>query len=76
MPCWQKPDHTITILASSAADWSDNLPNQQNISYILHLTTEYLNSITWMTANILMNYLEAVNAKMGAKNEKSTVVCS
>jgi hypothetical protein len=29
-----------------------------------------------MTANILMNYLEAVNAKMGAKNEKSTVVCS
>jgi hypothetical protein len=32
------------------------------------------NSITWITANVIINYLNAANARMGVKNRKKIKV--
>jgi hypothetical protein len=67
----RRHNHSLAVLLTGQTAY------QTSIIYVTP-NNRICNSITWITANVIINYLNAVSARLGAKNRKKyiAVCCS
>lgn len=62
-----RQNHSLAVLLAGQTTY------QTSIMYLTPNNRIY-NSITWITANVIINYLNAVSTRLGAKNRKKYIL--